>query len=72
MDEPVAPPLSLPPPNASIVKQVRDHVRDLAPNIKRQRLLMEGYYSIALNREAVASYLTQVAAHLGLRSMLSR
>jgi S-adenosylmethionine/arginine decarboxylase-like enzyme len=43
-------------------------VRDLAPNIKRQRLLLEGYYSIVMNREAVACYLTQVAAHLGLRT----
>lgn len=43
-------------------------MRDLAPNITRQRLLLEGYYSIAMNREAVAGYLTQVAAHLGLRT----
>ena len=43
-------------------------MRDLAPNIKRQRLLLEGYYSITMDREAVARYLTQVAAHLGLRT----
>ena len=45
-----------------------DDLRDLAPNIKRQRLLLEGYYSIVMTREAVACYLTQVAAHLGLRT----
>lgn len=43
-------------------------MRDLAPNIKRQRLLLEGFYSIAIDRETVACYLTQVAAHLGLRT----
>jgi S-adenosylmethionine/arginine decarboxylase-like enzyme len=45
-----------------------DRLRDLAPKIQRQRLLLEGYYSIAMNREAVTCYLTQVAAHLGLRT----
>ena len=53
----------------SIVGQTEgDLVRDLAPTIKRQRLLLEGYYSIAMDREAVRRYLTQVAAHLGLRT----
>jgi hypothetical protein len=43
-------------------------VRDLAPGIKRQRLLLEGYYAIVMDREVVARYLTGVAAHLGLRT----
>jgi S-adenosylmethionine decarboxylase len=43
-------------------------LRDLAPSIKRQRLILEGYYSFVMNREAVAGYLTGVAAHLGLRT----
>jgi hypothetical protein len=43
-------------------------VRDLAPSIKRQRLLLEGRYTIEMDREMVANYLVSVAAHLGLRT----
>jgi hypothetical protein len=32
-------------------------MRDLAPTITRQRLLIEGIYSIYVNREIVESYL---------------
>jgi S-adenosylmethionine decarboxylase len=44
------------------------HMRDLAPHILRQRLLIEGLYTIDLDREQVAAYLTGVAAHLDLRA----
>ena len=43
-------------------------MRDLAPDITRQRLLIEGYYSIEANREAVRDYLYGVAHHLQLRT----
>jgi S-adenosylmethionine decarboxylase len=43
-------------------------MRDLAPDILRQRLLIEGYYSIDIDRLAVERYLIGIAAHLGLRT----
>lgn len=43
-------------------------MRDLAPDIVRQRLLIEGFYSIEVNQEKVASYLLGVAAHLDLQT----
>lgn len=43
-------------------------MKDLAPHITRQRLLVEGYYSIDVDRAAVDRYLRGIAAHLGLRS----
>ncbi|MCW5619539.1 MAG: S-adenosylmethionine decarboxylase [Burkholderiales bacterium] len=43
-------------------------MRDLAPDIVRQRLLIEGYYRVDVDRPAVERYLTGVAAHLGLRT----
>ena len=42
-------------------------MKDLAPEIVRQRLLIEGLYSKVIDRSAVEGYLTGVAAHLGLR-----
>jgi len=43
-------------------------MRDLAPEILRQRLLVEGYYTIAVDRDAVGNYLLNVAERLGLRT----
>jgi S-adenosylmethionine decarboxylase len=43
-------------------------VKDLAPHITRQRLLVEGFYTGAVDRAAVDRYLHGVAAHLGLRT----
>ena len=43
-------------------------MRDLAPQIVRQRLLIEGLYTVDVDRQAVESYLLGVAAHLGLRT----
>ena len=39
-------------------------MRDLAPEIIRQRLLIEGIYSIDVNRETIESYLLGIASHL--------
>ena len=43
-------------------------MKDLAPQITRQRLLVEGFYTIDVDRDAVDRYLHGVAAHLGLRA----
>ena len=43
-------------------------MRDLAPDIVRQRLLIEGYYSAEIDRSAVEKCLVEMAAHLSLRT----
>jgi len=43
-------------------------MKNLAPEIFRQRLLIEGYYSAEVTRESLAGFLTGMAAHLGLRA----
>ena len=43
-------------------------MRDLAPGILRQRLLIEGYFTSDVDRGAVEAYLTGVAAALDLRT----
>ena len=43
-------------------------MRDLAPDILRQRLLIEGFYTVEMDAPAVERYLVTVAAHLGLRT----
>ncbi len=42
--------------------------KNLAPDIVRQRLLIEGYWTIAIDAEAVKAYLLGLAAHLDLRT----
>ena len=42
--------------------------RNIAPDIFRQRLLIEGFYSKAVGRDALAEFLSGLAAELGLRS----
>lgn len=43
-------------------------MRDLAPDITRQRLLVEGYYSIDVERETVVDYVRTLTLDLGLKS----
>ncbi len=43
-------------------------MKDLAPDIVRQRLLIEGLYFRDIDQAAVETYLIDVAAHLGLRT----
>jgi S-adenosylmethionine decarboxylase len=43
-------------------------MKDLAPDIVRQRLLIEGLYELDVDEAAVKRYLIEVAAHLGLRT----
>ncbi len=42
-------------------------MKDLAPEIIRQRVLIEGLYTADINREKVEEYLLGLAAHLDLR-----
>jgi S-adenosylmethionine decarboxylase len=42
--------------------------RKIAPDIFRQRLLIEGYYTGDVGRSGVATFLTDLAAELGLRA----
>jgi S-adenosylmethionine decarboxylase len=41
-------------------------MRDLAPDITRQRLLIEGHFTTAVDRDAVERYLLGLARHLDL------
>ena len=43
-------------------------MRDLAPDVFRQRLLVEGYYSGPMTADRVRAYLLGIAAELGLRT----
>ena len=43
-------------------------MKNLAPDIFRQRLLVEGYYTVEVTRERLAAYLLGVAAHLNLKA----
>jgi len=43
-------------------------MKDLAPDIVRQRLLIEGLYDLDVDEAAVKRYLVEVAARLGLRT----
>ena len=43
-------------------------MKDLAPQVFRQRLLMEGIYTVTVDRDALARYLSRLAAHLGMRA----
>ena len=43
-------------------------MRDLAPDITRQRLLIEGYFTAPVDRDAVERYLLGLARHLELRT----
>lgn len=43
-------------------------MRDLAPGIVRQRLLIEGKYSTDVSQDTVESFLIGIASHLDLRT----
>jgi S-adenosylmethionine decarboxylase len=43
-------------------------MRDLAPDILRQRLLIEGYFTRRVDRDAVEGYLVGIASALELRT----
>jgi len=43
-------------------------MKNIAPEIFRQRLIVEGYYTIDVNKEVIEQYLLGIAAHLDLRT----
>ena len=43
-------------------------MKNLAPEIVRQRLLIEGRYSIDVTRDSLKDYMLALAAHLNLRT----
>jgi S-adenosylmethionine decarboxylase len=43
-------------------------MRNLAPEITRQRLLVEGHYSIEVGQCEVEGFLLGIAGHIGLRT----
>jgi hypothetical protein len=43
-------------------------MKNIAPEIFRQRLLMEAFYTAEVTRETLATYLTTLAAHLTLKA----
>jgi len=42
-------------------------MKDLAPRITRQRILIEGYYTIDVDRSAIERYFTKITKSLNLR-----
>ena len=42
-------------------------MKNIAPNIFRQRLIMEGYYTTAVTSKTLKKYLVGVAEHLDLK-----
>lgn len=43
-------------------------MRDLAPEIPRQRLLLEGYFSTEVDESVIRRFLTEMPTALGLRT----
>ncbi len=43
-------------------------MKNLAPNIFRQRLLIEGFYTTEMSEEVLEKYLLNIAKHLNLRT----
>ncbi|MEI7477301.1 MAG: hypothetical protein WCJ81_01925 [bacterium] len=42
-------------------------MQNLAPNITRQRLLLEGFYTIHADKQVIDSYFRGITDHLKLR-----
>ena len=43
-------------------------MKNIAPDIFRQRLLIEAYYGIEISKDVIEDYFTEIIKHLGLRS----
>ncbi|MFH0817689.1 MAG: S-adenosylmethionine decarboxylase [Candidatus Micrarchaeota archaeon] len=43
-------------------------MKNIAPNIFRQRLLLEGFYSIRVDEKAIKRYFKHISSELGLRA----
>lgn len=42
-------------------------MKNIAPNIKRQRLIIEGFYSIDVDKKTIEKYFIEITNFLGLR-----
>jgi S-adenosylmethionine decarboxylase len=47
---------------------MRAEIENIAPDIFRQRLLIEGFFAREIDEQAVRDYLLGIAGHLGLRT----
>lgn len=54
--------------DTTLVLKLDTTQKDLAPDIFRQRLLIEGYYKDTMTEERIRSLLLQIAATLNLRT----
>jgi hypothetical protein len=45
-----------------------EHMRDLAPDIVRQRIIIEGYYTVAIDREVIREFFAHITKRLDLRT----
>jgi S-adenosylmethionine decarboxylase len=45
-----------------------EHVRDLAPDIVRQRILIEGYYTGSIDEDVIRDFFAHVTNRLDLRT----
>jgi hypothetical protein len=45
-----------------------EHVHDLAPDIVRQRILIEGYYTVAMSQEVIREFFAAITSRLDLRT----
>jgi len=43
-------------------------MKDIAPDIFRQRLLIEAYYGVDISKEIIEKYFAEIIEHLSLRS----
>ena len=44
-------------------------MRDLAPNIVRQRLLVEGFFTIDVDEDVIRSFFERITAALGISNV---
>ena len=56
------------PDERVIVVPLRQPVRDLAPNIVRQRLLLEGHFAAEVDEASIRRFLSELPAALHLRT----
>lgn len=42
-------------------------MKNIAPNVKRQRLLIEGFFKINVDRETIKKYFNQITKYLNLK-----
>ena len=42
-------------------------MKNIAPNVKRQRILIEGFYTISINKKVIEDYFKNITTHLNLK-----